>query len=538
LRVLHGFQVSDEEEDLSDTTSNLLTPEEFGRLTVRDQQDVLALISSGKLPLVNGLIPTTYRPWPKQQEFHRSTAKYRLFGGAAGPGKSLALLWEGWMQAMEKPKVTVLLLRRTFPELEGSLLKYFRQDIPWRQIGARYNESKHTCELPNGSILRFGYCQSENDVYQYQGDEFVFIGIDELTMFTLKMWQFLTSRNRCPVPGTFPCMAGATNPGNIGHVWVKSLWIDKRPPPGMENPEQYNPREYDFIPAKLTDNPIYANDESYIAKLRALPLTLRRMFLDGDWDVFAGQYFSNLEWSRHVIDEQLLNLEPWYPRWIGMDWGFAHPSCVHWNCQDAQNRTITYREDYGSQVPEDKWARIILERSEGENISAFYLSKDAFDKKSSAGTVAQIMGDILSKHIMPNGNPFPRPIIAEQGRVGGWRMMYQMLENNLWLISSACTKLLECLPTLIHDPDNLEDVLKVDASEGQIGDDAGDSARYSIFSRMGAKQKPQEVIDREQAKTIADPFARHFFLTKRAAERAKRQVIVAPKYDDPWKLAR
>lgn len=117
------------------------------------------------------------------------------------------------------------------------------------------NEAKHIVRWRNGSTVRFGYCRNENDVYQYQGAEFLFIGIDELTHFTLKQWQFLTSRNRCAIPGSSPCMAGATNPGNIGHAWVKALWVDKSPPPGYEQPELYDPDDYDFIHARLDDNP-------------------------------------------------------------------------------------------------------------------------------------------------------------------------------------------------------------------------------------------------------------------------------------------
>jgi hypothetical protein len=241
-----------------------------------------------------------YRPFPRQDEFHRSEAKYRLFGGAAGPGKTKALLWECIRQANRYPKVDTLLLRRTFPELESSLLTYFRRDVP-RNLYENYNDSKHIVTWRNGSSTRFGHCAHEDDVYQYQGAEYVFIGIDELTHFTLKMWQFLTSRNRCPIPGAFPNMAGATNPGNIGHAWVKALWIDKRAPAEMDFPSKYDPRDYDFIRATIADNPIYARDEEYRRTLDALPSHLRRAFLDGDWNVFAGQYFDAFDYQRHVV---------------------------------------------------------------------------------------------------------------------------------------------------------------------------------------------------------------------------------------------
>ena len=273
-----------------------------------------------------------YAPFSKQQQFHASSAKYRLFGGAAGPGKSKALLMEAILQAHEYSGANTLLLRRTFPELEQSLLLYFRRDVP-RELYRSFQDSKHLVTWWNGSTTRFGYCLRENDVYQYQGAEFLFIGIDELTLFTLRQWQFLTSRNRCPVPGAFPCMAGATNPGNIGHAWVKSLWIDKQSAPGMEQPEEYDPADYDFIAARVGDNPIYAADENYLKTLRALPSHLRRAFLEGDWDVFAGQYFDRFDTTRHVLRAEQIDWKPWWPRWISIDWGFEHPAVIYWHAQ-------------------------------------------------------------------------------------------------------------------------------------------------------------------------------------------------------------
>jgi len=281
-----------------------------------------------------------YHPFPRQEEFHRSKKKYRLFGGAAGPGKTMALLAETIGQALEVEGSNTLLLRRTFPELDSSVLTYFRRDVP-RDLYLDYNEAKHVVTWINGSTTRFGYCRNENDVYQYQGAEFLFIGIDELSHFTLKQWQFLTSRNRCPVPEytsgksegkkVVPCMAGATNPGNIGHAWVKALWVDKVAPAGYERPELYDAGEYDFIRARIEDNPIYANDVNYKKTLAALPDRLRRAFLEGDWSVLEGQYFDLFEIGRHTARADKLRIEEWAPRWISIDWGFKHPSAVYWH---------------------------------------------------------------------------------------------------------------------------------------------------------------------------------------------------------------
>jgi len=444
-------------------------------------------------------ISKQYGPFERQQEFHDSSAKYRLFGGAAGPGKTKALLWEAIFQAQAWPGADTLLLRRTYPELESSLLAYFRRDVP-RSHYRSYNESKHLVTWKNGSTTRFGYCRNENDVYHYQGAEFVFIGIDELTHFTLKQWQFLTSRNRCPVPGSFCNMAGATNPGNVGHAWVKALWVDQVPPAGFDRPELYNPGDYQFIRARLDDNPIYANDAEYRRTLEALPEHLRRAFLEGDWDVFAGQYFDVFDVGRHTARPEDLRLEPWWPRWISIDWGFQHPSAVYWHCAvpaavesrqskvegrntpalssssfDSQlstfnSRIITYREFVQNNLSPRMLAQGIAERSGRERITEVFLSPDAFAHRTAEASIAEQLGDVLV------ANGLPRAVPADDDRVGGWQLMYQLLESDAWVITENCAKLINCLPTLVRDDRRVEDIRKMD------GDDPADAARYGLVS--------------------------------------------------------
>jgi phage terminase large subunit len=435
-----------------------------------------------------------YTPFEKQRAFHKSPAKYRLFGGAAGPGKSKALLMEAIVQANDNTGVNTLLLRRTFPELEQSLLLYFRRDVP-RELYLNFNDAKHVVTWLNGSTTRFGYCAAENDVYQYQGAEFLFIGIDELTLFTLRQWQFLTSRNRCPVPGTFPNMAGATNPGNIGHAWVKSLWIDKQPAGGMENPEHYDPDDYDFIPARVHDNPIYAADENYLKTLAALPSHLRRAFLDGDWDVFAGQYFDRFDVTHHVARAEEIEWKPWWPRWISIDWGFEHPAATYWHAaapgrdESAPKQTVvTYREYVTHRTAPRDLAHEIIARSLASNdrdaqtnshprekIDAIYLSPDAFARRTDEASIADQMGDVFA------AAGFPRPVPADNDRIGGWMLMYQMLDANEWLLTDNCIELIRTIPTLVRDMARVEDVEKME------GDDPADAARYGLKSRYATR---------------------------------------------------
>ncbi len=387
-------------------------------------------------------------------------------------------------------------------QLESSLLAYFRRDVP-PSMYKSFNESKHVVTWTNNSTTRFGYCRNENDVYRYQGAEFLFIGIDELTHFTLKQWQFLTSRNRCPVRGSRPCMAGATNPGNIGHAWVKALWVDKVAPAGFEQTGLYDPRDYDFIRARIEDNPIYANDADYRRTLETLPEFLRLAFLDGDWNVFAGQYFDIFDYGRHTVRPEEIRLEHWWPRWISIDWGFQHPSAVYWHCavptlprpvisSEARNlssipsrrdsslatlprddhpcRVVTYREFVQSGLSPRMLAQAIAERSGRERISEVFLSPDAFAHRTSEASIAEQLGDVLV------ANGLPRPAPADDDRVGGWQWMYQMLEANSWVITDNCAELIQCLPHLVRDEGRREDIRKVD------GDDPADAARYGLVS--------------------------------------------------------
>ena len=465
-----------------------------------------------------------YEPFPKQRLFHGSGAKYRLFGGAAGPGKSKALLMEAILQAHEHPGANTLLLRRTFPELEQSLLLYFKRDVP-RELYENFQESKHVVTWRNGSTTRFGYCARESDVYQYQGAEFLFIGIDELTLFTLRQWQFLTSRNRCPAAGAFPCMAGATNPGNIGHAWVKALWIDREPAPGMEHPEEYDAADYDFIPARVADNPIYAGDEQYLKTLRALPSHLKRAFLDGDWDVFAGQYFDRFDCSRHVVRAEEIDRKAWWPRWISVDWGFEHPAAVYWHAQgewesaggganEQHTGVVTYREYLTRRTPPRELAREIVARCIAEKIDAIYLSPDAFARRTDEASIAEQMGDVFA------AKGLPRPVPADDDRVGGWMLMYQMLDAGEWLLTENCIELIRGIPNLVRDPVRIEDVEKMD------GDDAADAARYGLKSRYGVGRGRQGRMPLEQrlaARAVsADPTIRAIQARKAQIEETRR----------------
>ena len=474
-----------------------------------------------------------YVPNEKQKAFHDSKAKYRLFGGAAGPGKSLGLLMEAIKQAHKHPDVDTIILRRTYPELEKSIISQFRKKIP-TEMYRNYNESKHVVTWHNKSRTHFGYSESEKDITQYQGAEFLFIGWDELTHFLLKQWEFMRSRNRCPVAGSRPCMAGASNPGDRGHDWVKSLFIDHEAPRDSdpESAKLYIPSDYDFIPARVTDNPIYANDAEYIATLRSLPAMMRAMYFEGKWDIPIGAYFDIWRTEEMTVNLYDVEMKSWWPRWISIDWGFAHNLAVHWHTatppNDKGRRTIlTYREwiDKGK-VPDEIGRRVcelskLPENEAGqkfENIDAIYMDAPR-DKRTDEDSIYVQVSDAIRKHGLNVSPQWP-----DKDRVGGWMLMYQLLASGEWKITKNCVEAIRALPILIRDPDFREDILKTDT----IADDVADDLRIGLKSRLKNWKKlaPLEERVMNRVAPTLDPTNRAIQIRKVLSEEKKRSTPV------------
>jgi hypothetical protein len=276
---------------------------------------------------------------------------------------------------------------------------------------------------------------------------------------------------------------------------VKSLWVDKQAAAGMEHPDAYDASDYQFIRAHVSDNPIYAEDENYLKTLRALPWHLKRAFLDGDWDVFAGQYFDKFDYSRHVVRPEEIEWKPWWPRWISVDWGFEHPAAVYWHTALPASvasdgaasgpRIVSYREYVTHRTPPRELAREIIARSvaigstgaetSGEKIDANYLSPDAFAERTDEAPIAEQMGDVFA------AAGFPRPVPADNDRVGGWMLMYQMLDAGEWLLTENCIELIRTIPNVVRDSARVEDIEKMD------GDDPADAARHGLKSRYGRR---------------------------------------------------
>jgi hypothetical protein len=282
----------------------------------------------------------------------------------------------------------------------------------------------------------------------------------------------------------------------------------------MESAAQYDPNDYSFISATIADNPIYAGDLEYQRTLDGLPSHLRRAFLQGDWNVLSGQYFDVLDCTRHTMRPEEVPMETWWPRWISIDWGFEHPSAVLWHAAAPDGVVVTYREFVQNHLSPRMLATAIAERSRGERIGSIYLSPDAFAQRTAEDTIADQLGQgLAAEHL-------PRPDPADDERVGGWMLMYELLRTDKWIITKNCSKLIESLPILTRNEANIEDIRKTD------GDDVADSARYGIKSRLDPRRTSLSGLDaniaaRAERISTEDPTSRAIWLRKIEADSRK-----------------
>jgi phage terminase large subunit len=228
--------------------------------------------------LVNGKV--LYAWTAKQKVFHDAAARNVLYGGAAGGGKSHALRWDGYMRCLSLANYRVLLLRRTYPELENTHLEAVPVELGSFGVEAAtwYLKSERKIRFPNGSVMQFGHCEDEAAVGKYLSTEYDAIYFDELVTFTEKQFLMIRSRARSTKPGVKPVIRAGTNPGGPESHWVRRrfIWQDITP---KEDP-RYRPEDYQYVPATLDDNP-HIDQAEYAANLESLPEELARAYRFG-----------------------------------------------------------------------------------------------------------------------------------------------------------------------------------------------------------------------------------------------------------------
>lgn len=378
---------------------------------------------------------------PLQYRFMNAKEDEILFGGAAGGGKSFGQLADALQYALTYPGSRQLLLRRTMPELETSLIRTALSLYP--QSIFRYLSSRHTGYFSNGSILDFGYCDSERDVYRYQSVEYDVIRFDELTHFTERMYLYLMSRLRGATP--YPRqMKSTTNPGGVGHDWVKRRFVDPAPPDTLIQDEWGSRR---FIPAKVADNQfLLAGDPAYVKRLQRLPEQEKRALLLGDWDLNEGRFFTRWDRTLHVC--QPFSIPDHWKRYCALDYGLDMLAAV-FIAEDEQGFFYVYREVYESGLIVSEAAKRI--RGASPPHCPYYAPPDLWSRQKDSG---RSLADLFRE----NGVPLTRVSAA---RAPGWAILQEWLmprpdrdgeERPRLKIFATCSNLIRCLPSLEWDP--------------------------------------------------------------------------------------
>lgn len=389
----------------------------------------------------------------KQQAFIDSQAFETLFGGAAGGGKSYGQLVDGLLYALKYPKSKQIIFRSTFADLEKSLIRTSMNFYPLSI--ANYNDSKHTWKFKNGSIIDFGYIQYEKDVYQYQSAEYDVIRFDELTHFTEFMYTYMISRCRGANP--YPkCIKSSTNPGGVGHNWVKERFIDIGAPNVIHTCklETGETTTRIFIPSLVQDNKFMLTyDPDYIKRLDALPEKERKALKYGNWDIFDGQFFTEFDRNIHVIEPFVIPKD-WYVYFV-MDYGLDKLA-GYWIAVDYNNNAYVFREVYESNLLVSQ-ARDKIKEMTNEDVYMYLAPPDLWNRHKETG---KSTADIFAE-----GNVTLYK--TNNDRIQGWLQMKEWLKpykdeqgctTAKLKIFNTCKNLIRCLPQVQHDAKRVGDI--------------------------------------------------------------------------------
>lgn len=451
-----------------------------------------------------------YESQPRQSVFHecRNLYQCRLYGGAAGGGKTEAMIWEIFAIGtdVQWKNLKGAIFRKTIPDVEKYFINRIRDVFPKNVY--TYNKQKRILTFKKtGTQVEFNYCESESDLVAYQGAEWDFLGIDEFTQHSEYVFKYLFARLRTKKPGWQVKFFGGSNPGGIGHGWVKRIWIDKDL---MDIEKKFT---WKFIPARLDDNPkMLENNPNYEDQLMMLPdPMLRKAWRYGDWNIFAGQFFTELRQDVHGYEP--FEIPRSWKKFISIDYGYDHLCAVYWYAVDEDGEVYMYREFVCRNKTYRQVAqKIIMLTEDGEEIDYIVADPSIWAKKGSGDGMsgAEEMQDEfeVGDYSTPQSSRWVLTE-ADNDRKIGWGIMREWLKiedregvpHSRLHISNELTMWWKYVPMLQRDPKKPEDVLKAttqkDDGTVSYSDDPGDSTRYGLMSRphprkIKAKEEPRD----------------------------------------------
>ncbi len=404
-----------------------------------------------------------------QTDFLAASETDVLYGGAAGGGKSYAMLVDP-LRFAHRAAHRALILRRSMPELR-ELIDKSRELYPKAFPGCKFREVEKIWTFPSGAKLEFGFLERDADVYRYQGQAYSWIGFDEITHLNTEFsWNYLASRLRTTDSEITPYMRCTANPGGAGATWVKKRYVNPSPPNESFTGKDGLTRR--FIPARLEDNPYLATDGRYEQMLKALPEVQRRQLLEGNWDITEGAAFTEFDVMVHVVTP--FEIPIGWERLKGIDYGYASESSCIWGCVDPSDGTlIIYRELYRKGLTGEMLAQMItnMELEDPYSVQGV-LDTAAWNR---TGTTGPTVGETLQRA----GHKLRR---ADKNRIQGKIQIHEYLRvqpsgRPKIQIFNSCPNLIRELQSIPLDKSNPEDV------DTHAPDHAYDALRYLIMSR-------------------------------------------------------
>jgi hypothetical protein len=464
----------------------------------------------------------------------------------------------------------ILVLRRTFKELESGAIKDFLTFVPPEIYN--YDQTKHVATFKNGSRVVFGHCQNNKmrDIEQYLGQAYCAILIDECGQFSPDAWMMLYARNivnaacKANAHGHFPIpvIVGCTNPLGPYYEYYRTVFVQKEPFDKPENAKKdnngawwvfengealcvYDPSLYAYQRSTAMDNPKFlARDPGFLARMNSMPKAKRDKMLLGLDGAVEGQYFDCFDPWEHVIDlredPEAIQWQPWQPVWASQDWamGGHYNACylftkalVRTIGNEYRTKTVCFKEMVLQGGKTHKvWAGLLKSmcKLNGQTVvpKSIFFSHEKFSKQVTGHTPADEYSVELKALGLP---PVTRAAAAAGDRVGSASMVYNMLKNGELVILDNCIDIINAFPTLMRDPDMMDDVLKVSTR----GDDCWDAFRYGIYGMYKSRRKPEELTIEEHAKKL-DPLAAHFYRIKMLAERQNANVPFVQQEQPVW----
>ena len=435
-------------------------------------------------------------PSEKQAKFLSAKTKHVGFGGARGGGKSWAVQDKAKRLCLTYKGIKCLIVRRTYPELMNNHIMPLQDALP-RSI-ARYNKTEKLFRFLNGSTIKFGYCNNDKDLDQYQGAEYDIIFLDEATqlqeMWIKKIIACLRGANNFPKRIYYTC-----NPGGASHGYFKRLFIDKKYEEG-EIPEDYT-----FIQSLVTDNKaLMAAQPDYIKQLEALPAKIREAWLYGRWDIYEGQFFEefretpdpDLCHKAGITPEEALKqrrfthvIEPFdIPRhWTIMrsyDFGYNKPWAMTYYACDPDGTLYYFLEAYGwngnpnegnKMTPDEQFKYF----AELERQHPMLQGRKIVDSIADPAIWDASRGESVAETASRYGIYFSP---GDNARINGWMMLryYMQFDENGYprlYFFNTCKNAIRTIPLMMFSETHPEDL------DSDMEDHICDTLRYMAMSR-------------------------------------------------------